>query len=410
VPESVSRRHAAPPRTPGRRVDETAARRIAVRSQLLDGSATDVLETVRHLGFLQLDPIATVAPAQHLVLWSRLGGYDVAELDRLLWEERVLFEWDALVWPIEDLPLVRGLMRRWRTSTHYTSERWMHSFLAENRAFRRYVLDELERRGPLPSRELEDRSAGARRRHRWYGPRKVGLMLTALHLRGEVAVAGRVGGQRLWDLARRPLPQTEALPLRTARRMLAERRFRALGVRSSPDGWEAHPDATDGDVPDRITLLSPFDRLIHDRDRAEALFGFRYRLEMFVPKTKREFGYYVLPILRGDELIGRIEPVFDRRSGALSVIGVWAETRAGGDAGPGIRDALDELADWLGAEAVTVGRRVPRMWVSALRGVRAGATGTGRGSAADAPTRMASWTSRRGRSTRDRSRIRPRAR
>ena len=150
--------------------------------------------------------------------------------------------------------------------------------------------------------------------------------------------------------------------------MLAERRFRALGVRSSPDGWEAHTEAVDGDVPDRVTLLSPFDRLIHDRNRAEELFGFRYRLEMFVPKARREYGYYVLPILRADELIGRIEPVFDRRSGVLSVNGVWAETHASADAGRGIRDALDELAAWLGAETVTVGRRVPRMWASALRG------------------------------------------
>ena len=160
-------------------------------------------------------------------------------------------------------------------------------------------------------------------------------MLTALHLRGEVAVAGRTGGQRLWDVAERALPHTEALPLRTAERQLAERRFRALGVRSSPAGWEAHPDAVDGEVPDRVTLLSPFDRLIHDRDRAESLFGFRYRLEMFVPKAKREFGYYVLPILRGDELIGRIEPVFDHRRRVLSVNGGWAETRATADAGRG---------------------------------------------------------------------------
>jgi uncharacterized protein YcaQ len=323
---------------------------------------------VRELGFLQLDPIATVAPAQHLVLWSRLGAYDVSELDRLLWDERALFEWDAFVWPTEALPLVRGLMRRWRTSTHYTSERWVRDFLAENRAFRRYVMRELERRGPLLSRELEDRSTGEKEERRWYGSRNVGLMLTSLHLRGEVAVAGRAGGQRLWDLAERVLPATEALPLREAERRFHERRLRALGVRKTVDGWEAHTDASDGPVPDRVTFLSPFDRLIHDRDRAEALFGFRYRLEMFVPKAKREFGYYVLPILRGDRLIGRIEPVLDRRSGRLTVLGAWAQPGAAADAGPGIRGALDALAAWLGAEDVQVERRVPRMWAAALRG------------------------------------------
>ena len=327
----------------GRLVDETTARRIAVRAQLLDGSATTVIDTIRHLGFLQLDPIATVAPAQHLVLWSRLGAYDVAELDHLLWEDRVLFEWDALVWPIEELPVVRGLMRRWRTSRRYNAERWVREFVAENQSFRRYVLRELDRRGPLPSRELEDRAAGAFERHRWYGARRVGLMLTSLHLRGEVAVAGRQGKQRLWDLADRWYPETDALPLREAERAVAARRFRALGVRSTPAGWEAHPDATDGDVPDRVTLLSPFDRLIHDRDRAEALFGFRYRLEMFVPKAKREYGYYVLPLLVGDELVGRVEPVFDRKAGTLTVVGAWGDTSRADE-------ALSGLAAWLGAE------------------------------------------------------------
>jgi uncharacterized protein len=327
-------------------VDEEAARRIAVRAQLLDGSATSVIDTVRRLGFLQLDPISTVAPAQHLVLWSRLGEtYDVAELDRLLWEERVLFEWDALLWPIEALPLVRGLMQRWRRSKHYKAERWVRDFLAENQAFRRYVLRELERRGPLPSRELEDRAVGEAEKHRWFGSRRVGLMLTALHLRGEVAVAGRLGRQRLWDLAERWLPDTDALPLREAQRVLDERRFRALGVRASRGGWEAHPDASDGDVPDRITLLSPFDRLIHDRDRAEALFGFYYRLEMFVPAAKREFGYYVLPILRGDKLVGRVEPRFDARTRTLDVLGAWGDTSR-------LDQALRELAAWLGAEQV----------------------------------------------------------
>ena len=336
-----------------RLVDEDAARRIAVRAQLLDGSATTVIDTVRRLGFLQLDPIATVAPAQHLVLWSRLGsGYDVAELDRLLWEERMLFEWDALLWPIEALPLVRGLTQNWRRSTRHVAERWVRGFVAENQSFRRYVLRQLERHGPLPSRELEDRAKGTFERHRWYGSRRVGLMLTALHLRGEVAVAGRVGKQRLWDVAERWLPQTDALPLRDAERALDERRFRALGVRLTRAGWEAHPEATDGDVPDRVTLLSPFDRLIHNRDRAEALFGFHYRLEMFVPRAKREYGYYVLPILVGDRIVGRAEPRYEQRTRTLEVLGAWDDTSRLGE-------ALEELAAWLGAERIARWRKRP---------------------------------------------------
>src|SRR5206468_5294542 len=110
-----------------------------------------------------------------------------------------------------------------------------------------------------------------------------------------------------------------------AKRLLDEKRFRALGVRLGNRGWETHPDAEDGPVSKRVTFLSPFDRLIHDRDRAEALWDFRYRLEMYVPKAKREYGYYVLPILRGDRLVGRIEPVLDRKASVLRVNGVWWE-------------------------------------------------------------------------------------
>ena len=147
-----------------------------MRAQLLDGSPTDVLETVKRLGFLQIDPISTVAPPQYLVLWSRLGAFERAELDRLLWAERKLFEWDAFIWPIEDLPLLRARMRRRRTGK-YSWERRGNDFLKTNASFRRYVLRELERRGPLLSREIEDHASMRRERHVWWGSRKMGLML-----------------------------------------------------------------------------------------------------------------------------------------------------------------------------------------------------------------------------------------
>ena len=312
-----------------------------MRAQLLDGSAGGILDTVRRIGYLQVDPISTVAPPQQLVLWSRLGPYDRAELDRLLWQERKLFEWGAFIWPIEDLPLIRARMRRRRVK--YKWERRGNEFLKENVRFRRYLLRELERRGPLLSRELEADLMVPGEPSDWWGSRKVTLMLELLHGRGVVAIVGRRGKQRLWDLAERWYPEAEAVPLREAERLLAEKRFRALGVRYEKGEWVVHPEAVDGPVPERVTLLSPFDRLIHDRDRTEALFDFHYRLEMYVPKVKREFGYYVLPILMGDRLVGRVEPRFDPKTRRLDVLGAWGDTSR-------LDEALASLALFLGAD------------------------------------------------------------
>jgi uncharacterized protein YcaQ len=315
-------------------------RRIAVRAQWLDGRGRGVLETVRRLGFLQLDPISSVAPPQHLVLWSRLGSFDTAELDRLLWEERKLVEWDAFVYPAEDLPILKAFMRR----RDRPLDRRIIAWLKEHAAYRRYVLRELRERGPLLSREIEDAPSHKREEHRWWGQRKMGLMLECLSARGEVAVVGRRGKQRVWDLAERWYPETETLRLPTAKKLYEEKRFRALGVRLERGRLVAHPDAEDGPVPARVTFLSPFDRLVHDRDRLEALWGFRYRLEMYVPVAKREYGYYVLPILHGDRLVGRIEPVFDRKTRELGVKGVWWEP---GEQEIDLTEPLNELRRWL---------------------------------------------------------------
>jgi uncharacterized protein YcaQ len=322
-----------------REVPVAAARRMAVRAQLLDGTATGVLETVRTLGFLQLDPISTVAPPQHLVLWSRLGSsYDRGELDRLLWQTRDLVEWNAFLWPAEDLPLLLARMRR-RDGT-WDARRI--AYLRENASFRRYVLRELERRGPLLSREIETHTQFDS--HRWWGTRQMGLMLEVLNARGEVAVVGRRGKQRLWDLAERWYPAVEVPSWPEARRELEEKQFRALGVKLERGKLIAHPDADDDPVGRRVTFVSPFDRLVHDRNRAEALWNFYYRLEMYVPRAKRQYGYYVLPILAGERLVGRIEPVHDRKAGVLRVKGVWWEGKP-----LAIDKPLRDLARWLGA-------------------------------------------------------------
>jgi uncharacterized protein YcaQ len=327
-----------------REVSLEEARRIAVHAQGLDGSASGVLETVRRLGYLQIDPISVVAPPQQLVLWSRLGAsFDAAELDRLLWEERALVEWRAFIYPAEDLPLLRARMR-------HALNRNANEWLRENRSFRRYVLRELEQRGPLLSREIENHAGLKQEHHEWWGTRKMGLMLEILAARGEVAVVGRHGKQRVWDLAERWYPPSETkVTWPKAQALLEEKRFRALGVRLRKGTWIAHPEATDGPVPERVTFLSPFDRLVHDRDRALALWDFFYRLEMYVPKAKREYGYYVLPILHGDRLVGRIEPVFDRRERVLRVNGVWWEK--GAQPVP-LDEPLASLAAFLGAESI----------------------------------------------------------
>jgi uncharacterized protein YcaQ len=343
------------------------ARRIAVRAQLLDGSASSVLDTVRRLGFLQMDPISTVAPPQHLVLFSRLGPFDRAELDRLIWDERKLFEYDAFIYPIEALPLQRARMLRRRRGGKLKWDERVREFLRENARLRRAIVRDLERKGPLLSRDLKEDVAPGAERHAWWGRGALRLMLDILAGRGEIAVAGRIGTHRLWDLPQRVWPETEAVSWPEAERLLLEQRRRSLGVWRENGRWHVHPDVPDDPVNERVTLLSPFDRLIHDRDRAEALWDFRYRLEMYVPKAKREYGYYVLPILRGDRLVGRVEPLFDRKTRRLEVLGAWGDTAR-------LDEALADLARFLGADTITP------------------------------------WTSRPERSTTDKSRIPPPAR
>jgi len=378
------------------------ARGLAVAAQMLDGAAPDtVVDVVRALGSVQVDPVAAVARAEQMVLFSRLGRYDVGELDAAL-ARGDLYEYWAHIVPATDYGIHRETMRRYPRS-NYARPRYVREWLAANAAFRRYVLRELRRRGPLRSRDFEDRAAVPWRTGGWNDGKSVGRMLDILWFGGEITIVGREGNERIWDLASQHLPQSEPRwRARDVARAIVEGGLRRKGVaRRNEFGWtfDGVPPGADAAwrslvregiaVPARVAgldgewwthrdvlerpagrprtvLLSPFDRLVNDRERTLELFGFHYRLEMYVPPAKREYGYYVLPILHGTELIGRVDATFDRTARVLRVDGVWAERGAPADAGPDVAGALRELATWLGGD-VRVGRHTPRAWTKALR-------------------------------------------
>jgi uncharacterized protein len=360
------------------------ARRVAVRAAGLAGGVSSVREVAETLGGLQLDPTNAVERSHLLVLWSRLGPFDRGELDRLLWTERALFEYSAFIYPVRDLSVHAARMRAYPSDDVLgpARARKVHGWLEANVEFERYVLAELRRRGPLRSRELEDRSLVPWSSSGWTSGKNVSQMLEFLWGQGKVLVAGRDGGERVWDLSGRVLPQLgEVEPLdrwagqrgralvsaraagvwqpfswwrRAARELAESGAVERVQIEGLAGEWYAHPDALadDGWEPG-VTLLSPFDPLIRDRERTQALWDFEFRLEIYVPKAKRRHGYFVLPLLDGDELVGRIDPLFDRKTGRLVVNAVHPE--------PGRRklrleEPLERLATFLGATAIELPR------------------------------------------------------
>ena len=366
------------------RLTKTQARRIAIRAQLLDARRpTDLLEVVSHLMFLQLDPTAAIAPSADLVAWTRLGDvYRRAQLTEALEQDRSLYEVRAYVRPMADLGLHLAEMAAWP----FADEEKRHSsapvpraqrWLEENDAFRRDVLDLLGRSGPLMSREVPDSSVVPWESTGWTGNRNVTQLLEFLNARGEVAVAGRAGRQRLWDLAERVYPPAaEVIPLAAARRVLAVRRLRALGIArpealgvagkpyleevdgepAEVDGtsgrWVVDPTAVGQDFEGRTALLSPFDRLVHDRVRARNLFDFEYYLEMYKPAHKRRWGYFALPVLHDDRLVGKVDAIADRKVSTLRVHAIHEDVRFTRAMTKAVHAELGDLASWLGLGAV----------------------------------------------------------
>ncbi|MEU8234047.1 crosslink repair DNA glycosylase YcaQ family protein [Actinoplanes sp. NPDC048967] len=351
------------------------ARRIAVRAQLLDArSPTDLFDVVRRLTLLQNDPATAVAPSADLVLWSRLGSaYRPGQLRDAL-DEQTLLELHGMVRPPEDIALYRTEMAEWpgRPPLREWQED-LREWVDANNGCRLDILHRLRADGPLITRELPDTCEIPWRSSGWTDNRNVTKLLGFLVQRGEVAAAGRRGPDRLWDLAERVYPD-DVVPYEEALRRRDERRLGALGIArakapkspSEPDDvgaagepatvegvkgrWRVDPRHLDQSFTGRVALLSPLDRLVYDRRRLTELFEYDYQLEMFKPAAKRRWGYWAMPILDGDRLVGKLDAAADRRAGVFRVHAIHQDVPFTPAMTTAVRDEVSDLASWLGLD------------------------------------------------------------
>ena len=394
----------------------TDARRLAVIAQHLEAprpnpTKADLLATIQRITCLQLDPINVVARTQLLVPFSRLGPYDPAHLDTLLWADRALFEYWAHAASIvlaDDYPLFRPHMHEREVAGGIWRQR-VRDWQEANRSFQQSLLGELAQRGPLYAEEIESRAAVPwPYPSSWGSGNDVGIMLEILWLRGYVTVTARQGNgyglKKRWglmehqvgDRVHTPPADRHALVRRAVERsllalgparlrdvkhyftrhnypglaqalaeLLAEGVTVPVVIRDDggdwPGPWYLHRDllpdlerARRSEWRPQTVLLSPFDNLIADRDRTERLFDFFYRIEIYTPAAKRRYGYYVMPILHGERIIGRVDPKMNRQTGRLQINAVHLEPGIAldGDTRAAIEKAIDNLASFLGAAAV----------------------------------------------------------
>jgi uncharacterized protein YcaQ len=355
------------------------ARRIAVRAQLLDAPGpTDLLEVIRHLTFLQVDLTAAVAPSADLVCWSRLGSsYRPEDLDALL-DDRSVVELRGLLRPAEDIALFRADMEQWPGREPLTDWQMdLEEWVTANDACRLDILEILRSEGPMAAQDLPDTCVVPWRSTGWTNHKNVVRLLDFMEQRGEVAVSAREGRGRLWDLAERvhldihhdidTVPADEACGIRNRRRLAA------LGI-ARPSGLDCTAGATAGDVGEpavvegvrgrwlvdpvqlerlgepfrgRTALLSPLDRLVFDRKRLAEVFEFDYQLEMYKPVAKRRWGYFALPILHGDRLVGKLDATADHAAGLLRVHAVHEDEPFTRPITKAVHREIRDLASWL---------------------------------------------------------------
>ena len=370
----------------------------------------DVLRAIRRMGALQIDTIHVVARSPYLVLWSRLGDYEPRWLDELLAEGKLFEYWshEACFLPAEDYPLYRHRM----LDAHGMGWKYSHEWISRHRAEVERVLSHIREHGPARSSDFartDGKSGG------WWEWKPEKRALEMLFTAGELMIARRQNFQRVYDLRERVLPSwddSRLPPKEETRRALVLKAVRALGVararwvsdyfrtnkretaaatvsladeggllRVRVEGWEedafAHPEnleliehaSSRGQRPTRTTLLSPFDPLVWDRARAREVFGFDYRLECYTPAPKRRYGYFTLPILHRDRLVGRLDPKAHRAEGVFEVRSLHLEpgVKADDELVAHVARALKECAAWHQTSEVTVSRTNPPRLARVMR-------------------------------------------
>ncbi|MGQ3301055.1 winged helix-turn-helix domain-containing protein [Reyranella sp.] len=380
------------------KLSAASARRIALAAQGFgigrpDGNVNrgHVKRVIDRLGLLQIDSVNVLARAHYLPLFSRLGNYDSAHLDGLAWgssSRRGLFEFwahEASLLPLASQPLLRWRMARAREGT---SKGTLQQFRREKANYIEDVRRHVEARGPLAASDLAD---GGAKRGPWWGWNDGKLALEWLFFAGIVTTATRRGTfERVYDLSERVFPaEIQALPTPStedAQRQLLRLSARALGIATEFDlrdyfrlpvadtkarlgelvdagdllpveveGWNRpaylEPAARQPRRIETRALLAPFDPLIWERDRTERIFDFFYRIEIYTPVAKRKHGYYVLPFLLGDRLVGRVDLKADRPNSTLLVPAAHLEPGVEArDVAAPMREELRLMADWLGLE------------------------------------------------------------
>lgn len=378
------------------KIDNRSARRLWLHSQGLGATPTgplDLAAMIRSLGFVQLDTIQVVSRAHHHILWSRNQSYREPMLDRLLARNRAVFEHfthDASVLPMEFLPMWRRQFDRMRA--YYDRAGWVKGLPDADE--RQKIKDRIAREGALSTHDFDTRIEGERQM--WHRPPHK-LALDYMWYAGELATCHRVNFTKFYDLSERVFPAHlreqelsegaqitwlceaaldrmsfgsagevkrfwDAVTLPEARAWAERTPLVPVSVQGADGSWAsavAPPDIEDrlaGLTPatSRLRILNPFDPVIRDRNRLSRLFGFDYRVEMFVPAARRIWGYYVFPILEGDRFVGRIEVKADRKASCMSVLNLWVEpgvTWTGARADK-LEAELTRMARFIGVESV----------------------------------------------------------